>query len=192
MLTSRAPSADNPDMEVPTERLRILAPAKINLHLRAGPRRADGYHSLLSWMCTVGVFDTLNFQQAHSPGVVLSTNLPTLPVDQSYLVVRVAEALSQALAGNPAASASGVQITLHKQIPIGAGLGGGSSDGASTLLALNRLWQANWPKEKLAHFAAQFGSDLPFFFFGPSSLCGGRGEVVRPIASPVAGWAVLI
>jgi 4-diphosphocytidyl-2C-methyl-D-erythritol kinase len=96
-----------------------------------------------------------------------------------------------------AAPAAGPDVTpllvrLTKRIPTGAGLGGGSSDGARALQAVNRLWRTDRPADELSAFAARFGSDLPFFLFGPSSVCTGRGEVVRPIAPPRPRWAVLV
>lgn len=197
-------SSDNPAMALPRlpldhsralRALRILAPAKINLHLRVGPPRNDGFHPLVSWMCTVGLFDTLEFERAPSPGITLSSTLPTLPADRTNLVIRAAEALAQALSAsqsNPNASVDGLHVKLHKRIPLGAGLGGGSSDAARTLLALNRLWTGGWTREQLADLSAQLGSDLPFFFFAPSALCAGRGEIVHPIPPPTVPWAVLV
>jgi 4-diphosphocytidyl-2C-methyl-D-erythritol kinase len=312
--------------------LRLLCPAKINLHLRVGPRRhADGFHPLLSWMVTVGLFDTLEFEPAAAaaaassylasglssghPGaagrdqapterrgalprppasaprpaevaphsgpaggasavlpdsqdrpaeaasakeslVTLVCEPPDLPCDERNLVARIAAAWgnefaagrtgrgSDATAATTAAtttagggvnppgareegtegvegthrpsaprgtpplppghaaqaqtgSASGPRITrlrarLTKRIPTGAGLGGGSSDGARALQAVNRLWRTDRPADELSAFAARFGSDLPFFLFGPSSVCTGRGEVVRTVAPPRPRWAVLV
>lgn len=86
-----------------------------------------------------------------------------------------------------------VHAMLEKKVPLGAGLGGGSSDAARTLLGLNRLWESNWPINRLAPLAAQLGSDVPFFLYGPSSICMGRGELVRPISRPLqARWAMLV
>ena len=230
--------------------MRLLAPAKINLHLRVGPRRADGFHSLLSWMTTVGLFDNLVLEKTpanngaeHDRGaesltagglgsgagsgtdageatrggrsapVVLLCDLPGLPCDERNLVVRIAVAFAEeARSGSsgvridgasgdmphPArrargpAKVSGIRATLHKRIPVGAGLGGGSSDAARTLLGLNQLWEAGRAADDLSAFAARFGSDLSFFVHGPSSVCTGRGEVVVPIAPPKARWAVLV
>jgi 4-diphosphocytidyl-2-C-methyl-D-erythritol kinase len=189
--------------------MRVLAPAKINLHLRVGPRRQDGFHPLLSWMTTVALFDTLTFSQ-RSPSadprvaggpqvqqtpnltrnpISLACNVPDLPCDDRNLVVRIASALRNEL-GN--ADVAPVHVDLEKHIPIGAGLGGGSSDGAHALLALNRLWRTGRAADVLSAFAARFGSDLSFFIHGPSSICKGRGEIVRPIPRPSARWAVLV
>jgi 4-diphosphocytidyl-2-C-methyl-D-erythritol kinase len=93
--------------------------------------------------------------------------------------------------GSPGLS-EGVRVRLEKRIPMGAGLGGGSSDAAATLLALDRLWQINWPVERLTELAASLGSDVPFFLHGPSSICRGRGELVQRLAPPQARFALLI
>jgi len=171
----------------PASSFRTPAPAKINLHLRVGPPTADGFHPLLSWMVTVALFDKLEFTLVDGPpGVALSCDDPAIPVDASNLVVKTASALLETNRASGAALSRdrSVAISLQKRIPIGAGLGGGSSDGAFTLIALDRLLGINWSAQRLADFAARFGSDLSFFFHGPSSICTGRGQIVHPIAVP--------
>jgi len=175
--------------------MRLLAPAKVNLHLRVGRPRADGYHPLLTWICTVALFDNLTINRAPGRDVAMSCDMPGLACDAGNLVIKAAAALANLLAKSAAPAAApelGLNITLRKQIPLGAGLGGGSSDGARTLQALNRLWAAGWPRQKLANLAASFGSDLPFFFYGPSAICRGRGELVEPISPPQSRFALLI
>ena len=169
--------------------MHVLAPAKINLCLRVGPPRDDGFHPLLSWMCTIGLFDTLTFQLSDGPGFSLESDQADLPVDRGNLVVRAATLLS---AGMRRQANLGASASLAKRIPIGSGLGGGSSDAARTLLALDRLWQLECPKEQLVAMAAQLGSDVPFFLFEPSAICTGRGEIVRPCPPPSARWALLL
>ena len=182
--------------------MHLLAPAKINLHLRIGPRRADGFHSLLSWMCSVSLFDKLTLEPA-APGaaggskpITLTCNSPELAVDESNLVVRVATAFLQAVksaeVAPPQSQPQAMRASLVKNIPIGAGLGGGSSDGARTLMGLDHLFRTGWSADNLSAFAAQFGSDLSFFIYGPSSVCRGRGEQVTPIDRPRPRSAVLI
>jgi 4-diphosphocytidyl-2-C-methyl-D-erythritol kinase len=174
---------------------RTPAPAKINLHLRVGPPTAgDGFHPLLSWMVTVALFDNLEFTLVDTPGITLSCDDPAIPRDASNLVVKTASALLDMTraSGEARRSASGVAAALQKRIPVGAGLGGGSSDGAFTLIALDRLLGLNWSAQQLGDFAARFGSDLSFFFHGPSSVCTGRGQIVNPISIPKPRWAVLI
>jgi 4-diphosphocytidyl-2-C-methyl-D-erythritol kinase len=148
-------------------------------------------------MVTVALFDKLEFTLVDGPpGVALSCDDPAIPVDASNLIVKTASALLEANRASNAAPLRdrqrGIAISLKKRIPIGAGLGGGSSDGAFTLLALDHLLGMNWSAQRLADFAARFGSDLPFFFHGPSSICTGRGQIVQPIAAPTPRFAVLI
>lgn len=173
---------------------RTPAPAKINLHLRVGPPTADGFHPLMSWMVTVALFDKLEFTLVDKPGVALTCDDPTIPVDASNLIVKTASALLETNRPSGAAPSRdrGIAISLKKRIPVGAGLGGGSSDGAFTLLALDHLLDLEWSPQRLGDFAARFGSDLSFFFHGPSSICTGRGQIVHPIAAPKPRWAVLI
>lgn len=175
--------------------MRLLAPAKINLHLRVGPPRADGFHPLLSWMCTVKLFDKLVVERAAGRVVRLTCDWPGLPTDQENLVVKAALAMAEAIqAGQSGAGALefGLSVSLEKRIPPGAGLGGGSSDAARALLGLNNLWAAGWSRAKLAAFASVLGSDVPFFFHGPSAVCRGRGELVKPLSPPQPRFALLI
>jgi 4-diphosphocytidyl-2-C-methyl-D-erythritol kinase len=195
--------------------MRLLAPAKINLHLRVGPPSVDGFHPLLSWFCTIALFDTLTLthnppaddgavagargekehateREGFGPVIRLLTDLPDLPTDDRNLIVRVAKALADTLGPIPTRRREGVSVLLDKRIPMGAGLGGGSSDAARMLLGLNSLWGIGWSAQRLSEFSARFGSDLPFFFHGPSAICTGRGEKVRPIETPAARWAVLM
>jgi 4-diphosphocytidyl-2-C-methyl-D-erythritol kinase len=191
--------------------MRLLAPAKINLHLRVGKRRDDGFHPLLTWMCTVGLFDTLTLEAAprcppatgHAgapeaaaggSGIRFECDRPDLPRDEGNLVVRVARAFAAEL--HAGRGVTRVSVTLAKRIPVGAGLGGGSSDAAWTLVGLNRLCSAGWAADRLSGFAARFGSDVPFFvsaaFGAPSAACAGRGEIVSPLPAPAPKWAVLV
>jgi len=155
------------------------APAKINLHLRVGPPRADGFHPLLSWMCTVSLFDEIEFEKADVSR--LQCNDATIPCDGENLIVKAAAALG--------VSSS---IKLTKRIPAGGGLGGGSSDAATTLLALNWLYGLNRPQTEMARLASQLGSDVPFFLSGASAICTGLGEIVRPLPLTKPRWGLLI
>jgi 4-diphosphocytidyl-2-C-methyl-D-erythritol kinase len=144
-------------------------------------------------MTTVGLFDTLIIYQpaasVESDTVWLSCDLPGLPADDRNLVTRIARAWHDEMR---LPSSARVRIDLQKQIPMGAGLGGGSSDAAHALLGVNWLWRTGRAANDLSAFAARFGSDLSFFFFGASSICRGRGEIVTPLARPKACWAVLV
>jgi 4-diphosphocytidyl-2-C-methyl-D-erythritol kinase len=190
--------------------MRLLAPAKLNLHLRVAPARPDGFHPLLSWMCTAGLFDTLVLESIDAPSaasqaalvgsteadegprIALQCDRPDLPTDHRNLVVRVAHAWGREARGIAGSQVGDVRVMLNKRIPAGAGLGGGSADGARMLQGINAIWKTGASAGRLAEFSPKFGSDLPFFFFGPSSVCKGRGEIVTPIAPPRPRWAVLI
>jgi 4-diphosphocytidyl-2-C-methyl-D-erythritol kinase len=164
--------------------MRIISPAKINLHLRIGPPGTDGFHPLLSWMCTVGLHDTIEMENSREPGVRLRCDRAHVPVDGSNLIVRAAEALR-----NPQ---MGADISLQKRIPIGGGLGGGSSNAAFALVGLNKLWRLDRSTDQLAEIGARLGSDIVFFLHGPSSVCEGRGERVTELQPPRPKVAVLI
>jgi len=163
--------------------MRILSPAKINLHLRVGPLAADGFHPLLSWMCTVGLHDTIDLEPASGDEIKLSCDRPGVPLDATNLIVRAGKMLDPLRAA---------EVNLKKQIPMGGGLGGGSSNAAFALIGFNRMWNLNLLQNRLSQIAAQLGSDVTFFLHGPSSICAGRGEHVRPIDKPRAKFAVLI
>jgi 4-diphosphocytidyl-2-C-methyl-D-erythritol kinase len=159
--------------------MRLLAPAKLNLHLRVGPPRADGFHPLLSWMCTVGLFDELEIEK--SAANHLACDDPAIPTDSKNLILRAAELLGVTAA-----------VRLTKRIPAGGGLAGGSSDAARALAAFNHLYNLGLTAPKLHELAQRLGSDVPFFLHGASSVCTGTGEAVRPIGKPAAKWALLI
>lgn len=168
--------------------IRVFAPAKINLVLRILDRRTDGYHNLWSLMQTVQVQDeiTLALTGAHS-GVTLRCDEPSLKTDDSNLVSRAAVAV-MAQSGRT----GGLDITLAKRIPMGAGLGGGSSDAAATIIGLNQLFNLGWSAEQMAHIGQTLGSDVSFFFFAPSATVAGRGEQVVPIRIKGTRWVVLV
>lgn len=168
--------------------MRLLAPAKINLHLRVAPVDGSGFHPLVSWMCAVGLFDTLTIDPAPTGQVSLTCDLPTLACDASNLVLRAARAMQV----EAKCESEGLKLHLSKRIPIGGGLGGGSSDAARVLLGLDRYWGLRWPIDRLSGIAATLGSDVPFFLHGASSLCEGRGHIVSPILRPRPRWVVLM
>jgi 4-diphosphocytidyl-2C-methyl-D-erythritol kinase len=129
----------------------------------------------------------------------LSCDDPGLPTDGSNLVVKAATAMADALQSHVSRVGEGrtdriepVSAFLAKRIPSGAGLGGGSSDAAATLIGLNALWKLDWPASRLSEIAARIGSDVPFFLCGASSVCTGRGEVVRAAPAPDMKWATLV
>jgi 4-diphosphocytidyl-2-C-methyl-D-erythritol kinase len=166
--------------------MRFLAPAKVNLSLRVLGRRADGFHELDSLMARVSVFDALEIERASSGGLEFSCDAPDVPADDSNLVVRAARLFCTATGAAP-----DLRIHLEKTIPHGGGLGGGSSDAASTLVALNAIFGLGLSKDVLAGMGAQIGSDVPFFIYETDARIGGRGEVVTPVP-PVGKLPLLL
>jgi 4-diphosphocytidyl-2-C-methyl-D-erythritol kinase len=163
--------------------LKYLAPAKINLVLEVLAKRKDGYHEIRSLMQTVSLCDVLSFELAEE--ISLECTEPSLQTSDN-LVAKAAELLKEVTDCQ-----KGVKIRLEKRIPMGAGLGGGSSDAATTLLALNQLWELGLAISDLAQLAARLGSDVPFFIYKGTALVEGRGEKVTPLPS-VTGWFVLL
>lgn len=162
----------------------VFAPAKLNLFLHIVGRRADGYHLLESVFALIDWCDTLHFE-VRSDGVVSREDL-TQPLPANDLVVRAARALQKA-----SATSLGVHIGIDKRIPSQAGLGGGSSDAASTLLALNRLWHLNYSLEQLQVLGLTLGADIPFFLGGRNAWVSGIGEKVQPMTLPDARFLVV-
>ena len=167
--------------------MEFLAPAKINLSLRVLGRRADGFHDLESLMCPVSIFDTLDVTLRAEGGLEFVCDDATLPAGDDNLVVRAARLFCGACGLEPH-----VRIALTKRIPHGAGLGGGSSDAATTLLALDRLFATHLSREALAAMAADLGSDIPFFIYQSAAVIRGRGERVEPMEFPHALPLLLI
>ncbi|MBU3646984.1 MAG: 4-(cytidine 5'-diphospho)-2-C-methyl-D-erythritol kinase [Limnohabitans sp.] len=162
----------------------VSAPAKLNLFLHITGRREDGYHLLQSAFMLIDWCDTLHFE-LRDDGVIEREDLTeTLPPQD--LVLRAAHALRQA-----SGTHLGAHIAIEKQIPSQAGMGGGSSDAASTLLALNRLWGLNWPLSKLIPLGLTLGADVPFFLGGHNAWVEGIGESLTPLELPPARFAVL-
>ena len=164
--------------------LVVAAPAKVNLFLHVTGRRADGYHTLESLFALVDFADTLALSLRDDGAIRRTNDVPDVPPDTD-LALRAAHAL-QAATGTP----HGVDIEVGKRIPQGAGLGGGSSDAASVLLALNRLWQLALPRARLAGIAATLGADVPFFVGGQNAIARGIGERLTPVTLPVY-WVAL-
>lgn len=167
-----------------TAALTVAAPAKVNLFLHVTGRRADGYHTLESLFALVDLFDTITLTLRADGQVVRIGDVPGVPADED-LVVRAARAL-RAASGSP----HGVALSVDKRIPMGAGLGGGSSDAASVLLALNRLWSLHWSRDALAGLAVGLGADVPFFVRGEHAIARGIGEALVPVTLPDA-WILL-
>ncbi|HEY7355854.1 MAG TPA: 4-(cytidine 5'-diphospho)-2-C-methyl-D-erythritol kinase [Ktedonobacterales bacterium] len=167
-------------------RVFARASAKINLTLDVLGRRPDGYHELASVMQTVSLADTLAFQALADGETAFFCDVPALN-DPENLVCQAVQALREATG-----CARGVQIELQKQTPTQGGLGGGSSDAATVLLALNAWWSLGLSQERLLELAARLGSDVPFFVLGGTALVEGRGERVTPLPDLPGLWVVLL
>jgi 4-diphosphocytidyl-2-C-methyl-D-erythritol kinase len=168
-----------------TAQLEGLAPAKLNLFLHVVGRRADGYHLLQTVFRFIDFSDRLHFFLREDGKIKLQSPLPGVP-EETDLCIRAARLLQQ-----KSAVTLGVEIALEKRIPMGGGLGGGSSDAATTLLALNRLWGLGWKKDRLLKLAPDLGADVPVFIFGESAFAEGIGEQLTPICLPAAWYLVL-
>jgi 4-diphosphocytidyl-2-C-methyl-D-erythritol kinase len=166
----------------------VPAPAKVNLILRILDRRPDGFHNLWSVMQTIQLEDNVSIRlnQSHAD-IRLQCDARTLSVDQTNLVHRAAAAVLQACNRK-----AGLDIVLAKRIPMGAGLGGGSSDAAATIIGLNHLLSLGWSATKMAQVGEALGSDVPFFCFAPSAVVSGRGEQVHPVKLTDSRWIVLV
>ena len=161
------------------------APAKLNLMLRVTGRRADGYHLLQTIFRFIDYGDTLRFR-ARADGVITRVNdVPGVPAE-SDLCVRAARLLQQV-----SGTRLGADIHLEKRLPMGGGLGGGSSDAATTLLALNRLWQTAIPRTQLIDLSVKIGADVPVFVFGQNALAESIGEQLSALTLPPAWYVVL-
>lgn len=159
--------------------MQFFAPAKINLSFKVLRRRDDGFHEIDTLMVPISLCDELTFEPDESEaGLAFSSDDPSLPQGEDNLVVRAAGAFFAEIGKEPR-----VRIVLRKKIPHGAGLGGGSSDAASTLLGLNELHGQVLSLSRLTKLAAALGSDVPFFLARGAARCRGRGEIVEPVAS---------
>jgi 4-diphosphocytidyl-2-C-methyl-D-erythritol kinase len=162
----------------------VSAPAKLNLFLHVIGRRPDGYHLLQSAFQLIDWADTLHFERRTDGSLNRHDLTASLPADD--LCLRAARAL-QAASG----TSLGADISIDKQVPWGAGMGGGSSDAASTLLALNRLWGLNWPLPRLLALGLTLGADVPFFLGGHNAWVEGIGEQLTPLTLPRQWLAVV-
>ncbi len=158
--------------------MQLLAPAKVNLSFKVKARRSDGFHEIETLMATISLADRLTIEKSSRAGEIsFSCDDSSLPIGEDNLVVRAAN-LFRERTGNT----TGLAIGLEKKIPHGAGLGGGSSDAAGTLLGLNDLFETKLPDGELVELAAVLGSDVPFFLARSAAVCRGRGELVTPVA----------
>jgi 4-diphosphocytidyl-2-C-methyl-D-erythritol kinase len=164
----------------------IRTPAKLNIRLKVVGRRPDGYHDLVSLMVPVTLFDTLDFSPG-PPGITLSCVGTAVPENEENLVFRAAVAFYARIREEPALS-----MALGKQIPVAAGLGGGSSDAAATLMTLNRMHGTPLSRDEMADVAFQLGADVPFFLQNRPSVATGVGECLEPIERWPLLWYVVV
>ena len=167
-------------MTIEMQIMQGFAPAKINLSLKILGDRGDGFHEIETLITPISFCDELRIKKSDSQkGIEFRCDDPTVPMGAENLVPRAAKAFFAATRLEPA-----VSIDLKKKVPHGAGLGGGSSDAATTLLALNQLFETNLARDELARLGSAIGSDVPFFIFESAALCRGRGELVTPTKLP--------
>jgi 4-diphosphocytidyl-2-C-methyl-D-erythritol kinase len=162
------------------------APAKLNLMLHIVGRRQDGYHELQTVFQLIDLCDRLEITVRGDGAITRPTGPAGVPEDQD-LVVRAARALQQA-----SGTGLGAEIAIRKRIPLGGGLGGGSSDAATTLLALNQMWKLGYTSEQIATFGASLGADVPIFVAGRSSWAEGIGEKLTPVSLGADSWYLII
>jgi 4-diphosphocytidyl-2-C-methyl-D-erythritol kinase len=163
---------------------QVLAPAKLNLFLHITGRRPDGYHLLQSVFMLIDWYDTLHFD-VRQDGQISREDL-TVKLPEDDLITRAARLLQQV-----SGTSLGVHIAIEKSIPTQAGMGGGSSDAATCLLALNKLWKLNFSVNQLAELGLKLGADVPFFLRGNNAWVEGVGEIIQPITVPPAQFVVV-
>ncbi|RME28629.1 MAG: 4-(cytidine 5'-diphospho)-2-C-methyl-D-erythritol kinase [Candidatus Zixiibacteriota bacterium] len=174
--------------DVTSDRVVIETPAKINLFLKVLNKRPDGYHNINSLMQAVSLFDRLTIRRTAEPGVrITQVAGDPVPSDSSNLIARAFARMASELA-----LSGGLEVTLAKEIPASAGLGGGSSDAAATLLAVNLLYDCRLDRNQLATIGAEIGSDVPFFFSSGQVLATGKGEVIETVELPQEYWLLLV
>ena len=168
--------------------MQVLAPAKINLSLKILGQRNDGFHEVDTLIAPISLYDEIRIDKRPSgKGIEFRCDDRSVPESDDNLAVRAAKAFFETTRIDPA-----VSIELKKKIPHGAGLGGGSSDAAATLLALNELFKTNLPREALAKMGETIGSDIPFFIFQSAAICRGRGELITPLKFHEQLWILLL
>ncbi len=168
--------------------IEIDTPAKINLFLEVLNKRPDGFHNINSLFQAVSLFDSISFTLKDEPGAVLKVlNDKDIPVNEDNLIIK-----SFNLMADKFELKKGMKINLTKRIPIAAGLGGGSSDAAATILAINLLYSLGLEYKEMAHISAEIGSDLSFFFTKGQALITGRGEIIKEVDLPTDYTVVLV
>jgi 4-diphosphocytidyl-2-C-methyl-D-erythritol kinase len=168
------------------ETIHLESPAKVNLRLEILKKREDGYHELRTILQKINLHDLLHFSLKKEKGISIKTNHPNLPVGKSNLVYQAVQSILK-----KSDYKGGVLIEIEKRIPLGAGLGGGSSNAATALKAMNQLLKINLPKKELMAMGLEIGADVPFFFLEGAAIASGIGERLKKIELPGL-WYVLI
>lgn len=164
----------------------FLSPAKVNLFLKVLRKREDGYHDILSLMQPISLYDEIVVEMEDGNSIFVSCDNTNVPCDRTNLAYRAAETFFKA-----AGISKRLSIKIKKNVPVAAGLGGGSSNAATVLKALNEITSTGLPPEKLMEMAAGLGSDVPFFIAGKSCIASGRGEILEPVEI-LRFWYILI
>ena len=168
--------------------LTLLSPAKLNLYLKVVGRRTDGYHELVTLFQQISLKDRLTLKKIKSPRIRLITNHPSLQNVQDNIIFKAHQLLRKTVSWK-----GGVEVRLEKKIPIGAGLGGGSSNAAYFLIGMNRLLHLKLSFQTLLALGFKLGSDVPFFLYQTSqAIATGRGEQLKPLISPKKLWFVIV
>ena len=167
--------------------VEVAAPGKVNLILRVLDRRPDSYHNMWSVMQAFDLSDTVIAETDGGEGIRLTCEGADLPTDSTNLVCRAAERTLARLGRR-----QGIRLVVRKRLPVAAGVGGGSSDAAATIRALAILLETGWSREDMAAVGGEVGSDVPFFFYGPTALVEGRGELVSPLQLEGERWLLLV
>ena len=167
--------------------VEVAAPGKVNLVLRVLDRRPDSYHNLWSVMQAFDLSDTVIAETDDGEGIRMTCEGADLPTDSTNLAYRAAERALARLGRR-----QGIRLVVRKRLPVAAGVGGGSSDAAATIRALATLLQTGWSREDMAAVGGEVGSDVPFFFYGPTALVEGRGERVSPLRLEGERWLLLV
>lgn len=168
------------------ESIRLESPAKVNLRLEILKKRGDGYHEIRTIFQKISLYDTLHFSLKRRRGIRITVDHPGLPTGKRNLVYQAVRAILER-----SDYGGGIDIKIEKRIPLGAGLGGGSSNAATALKALNQLLKINLTKKELMGMGAEIGADVPFFLFEGSAIGSGGGERLRKITLPTL-WYILI
>ncbi len=174
--------------ELPTTKIRVKSPAKINLHLEIIGKREDGYHELAMIMQNIDLFDFLEFENNQIGEIKLNSDNKELSLNNDNLIIKAANYIKEISKNKKL----GANIFLKKNIPIGAGLAGGSSNAAATLIGLNKLWDLNLKYETILSISEKLGSDVPFFINGGSQFCFGRGEILEEYNSKFEYGVILL